>query len=169
MSVFSKIWHKVTGHDARVAAKESWRNQENGIKELIEQQRNNFEISRRDTQNYINTFLASQALTNQQNLEAQRRTLAQNQQHFDAELAVQREGLAQQQRAMQASLEAAQRQQNNQQAQLQRQLNMQEQNSGQIRQERPDKGVAGTILTGPGGVDLDELDKKKNKKTLLGQ
>ena len=49
---------------------------------------------------------------------------------------------------------------------MQRQINGAEKD--QAHYNKKQDGVAGTILTGPGGVDAAELEQKKKKQTLLG-
>lgn len=72
---------------------------------------------------------------------------------------------------MQEARAQADRALNNQKAQLERQINMDSANVANYSQSanKQDKGVAGTILTGPGGVSEEEMKMKKQKKTLLGQ
>ena len=91
-----------------------------------------------------------------------------NRQAMADQLAQAERGLAQQQAQHAAALAQAQRAQNNAQAQLQRQINGAEKEQAH-HQQKKNEGVAGTILTGPGGVDEQELEQKKKKKTLLGE
>ena len=89
-----------------------------------------------------------------------------NRQAQEAQLAQAQQGLAQQASQHAATLAQAQRAQDNAQAQMQRQINGAEKD--QAHYNKKQDGVAGTILTGPGGVDAEELEKKKKKQTLLG-
>ena len=96
----------------------------------------------------------------------QREAMEANKQAMADQLAQAQQGLAQQASQHAATLAQAQQAQNNAQAQLQRQINGQEKD--QAHYNKKTDGVAGTILTGPGGVDANELEQKKKKQTLLG-
>jgi len=100
------------------------------------------------------------------NMTAMRYSMEQDRNQFERQLAQSQQGLMMQQQAMEQSRADAQRALANQQAQMERQLNAN--NTDRTTFTRQDSGVAGTILTGPGGVDQDELGRKKKKSTLLG-
>ena len=130
-----------------------------------EQMRRNEENFKKDLalrQTQFNTTLQADTVRHNEQMTHLRNALAQNQSQFAAQL-------EQADRGMQAQQAAEQQARNAAEAQLQRRINMEEASSNIARYDRKEKGVAGTILTGPAGVDEEEMKHKINRKTLLGQ
>ena len=117
-------------------------------------------------QRRFNATLVEDRRKHGENMALQREAMEANKQAMAGQLAQAQQGLAQQASQHAATLAQAQQAQNNAQAQMQRQINGAEKD--QAHYNKKQDGVAGTTLTGPGGVDADELEKKKKKQTLLG-
>lgn len=101
------------------------------------------------------------------NMQHMQKSLEADESRFAQQLAQSERGLQMQQQAMNQSSAVAERALNNQKAQLERQINADNAAQNVQRHKKEDEGVAGTLLTGPGGVEKDKL--KLGKKTLLGQ
>ena len=122
------------------------------------------EIDRAARQREMQAGLDEQARIHRENMERADITLAQNRDAMNAQIAQAQQGLQMQSAAMVQQKADADRQFAMQQAQTERSMNMAaDKNLATFK--RPD-GVAGTILTGPGGVDKNKL--KKGGTTLLG-
>ena len=119
-----------------------------------------------EAQRQFDATMRADAMRHRDNLAMQQQAYEANRQAMADQLAQAQQGLAQQKAAQDAALAQAQRAQNNANAQLQRQINGAEKD--QAHYNKKSDGVAGTILTGPGGVDQNELEQKKKKQTLLG-
>ena len=153
------IASNVQGNKARAAARFA------ASQQMDEARRQFEETTKRETKQFQDRMAADQRQHND-NMTAMRNSLAQDREHFDRQLAQQQQRLMMQQQAMEQSRDDAQRALNNQQAQMERQINAN--NTERQTFHKKEEGVAGTILTGPGGVDQDELGRKKKKSTLLG-
>lgn len=123
------------------------------------------EIDRATRQREFQTGLDEQARIHRENMAHAENTLAFNRDAMNAQIAASQAGLAQQQQAMAQQKAEADRQFAAQQAQMERNMNMTaDKNLASFK--RPDAGVAGTILTGPGGVKKEKL--KLGQTSLLG-
>lgn len=173
MSFFSKLWKGITdpltGRRARKQAQAYYRDQSRAMEEQSRIQQENIARDRENQDRWHKAQMEADRRRHDDNMAAMRESLHQDRLNFDRQLALQQQGLQQQREAQAQALAQAQRQLNNQQAQLQRQLNMSDPARDQGRFNKKESGVAGTILTGPGGIRQDELEDKKLKKSLLGQ
>lgn len=93
------------------------------------------------------------------NMQQARNALAANAQQFAAQQAQAQQGLAMQQAAMAEQKAQADRNFAMQQAQAERNMSAQVKQDNVATFKRPDRGAAGTILTGALGVDKDKLQK----------
>lgn len=164
--LFGAIAEPFTGHKARKQARQMFQWQQTNAADQLRLMKENFEKERADAQNRFNATMEADRRTHNENMALQREAMEANKQAMAAQLAQAQQGLAQQKAAQDATLAQAQQAQNNANAQLQRQINGAEKD--QAHYNKKTDGVAGTILTGPGGVDAEELEKKKKKQTLLG-
>lgn len=164
--LFGAIAEPFTGHKARKQARRAFEWQKSNAENQMRLMKENFEKERADAQNRFNATMEADRRTHNENMALQREAMEANKQAMAAQLAQAQQGLAQQKAAQDASLAQAQQAQNNANAQLQRQINGQEKD--QAHYNKKTDGVAGTILTGPGGVNELELEQKKKKQTLLG-
>lgn len=148
----------VQQNKARRQAQEQMRQAEENFGKDLEARKTQFE-----------TQMSENARIHGDNLAAMQKAHAADEARYKEQLAQSERGLQLQQQSMQEARGQADRALNNQKAQLERQINMDSANVANFSQsaDKQDKGVAGTILTGPGGVLEEEM--KKQKKTLLGQ
>lgn len=149
----------VAGNKARAQARYA------ASQQLAESRRQFEETTRQENEKFQAQLAADQRQHND-NMAAMRNSLEQDRINFDRQLAQSQQGLYLQQQAMEQARADAQRALANQQAQMERQINAN--NTERQTFHKKESGVAGTILTGPGGIDQDELERKKKKHTLLG-
>lgn len=170
MSFFSNLWKGITepftGHQARKQARQAFEWQKTNAENQMRLMQENFRKSQAESQRQFDAQLRADASRHRDNMAMQQQAFEANRQAMADQLAQAQQGLAQQASQHAATLAQAQRAQDNANAQLQRQINGAEKD--QAHYNKKTDGVAGTILTGPGGVDAEELEKKKKKQTLLG-
>lgn len=170
MSFLSKLWkgatEPFTGSKARKQAQAAYRAQETAAAEQTRIQQENYRKSLEQNETWFKKQMEADQRVHNDNMTAQRQALQQNREQFERQFRQAQQGLYLQQQAMQQAQAEAQRQFNNQQAQMERQINAN--NTERQTFHKKEEGVAGTILTGPGGIDQDELERKKKKHTLLG-
>lgn len=135
--------------------------------EKMRQDQINFETAMQNQKEAANRQLAEAQRVHGDNMAHLRNTLAADQQRFGQQFAQAERGLQMQQKAMDEQRAQSERALNNQKAQMERQINADNAAQDIQRHKKEDEGVAGTLLTGPGGIDKDKL--KLGKKTLLGQ
>lgn len=164
--VIGAITEPFTGHKARKQARQAFEWQKSNAEAQFRAQQENFAKSQAESQRQFDAQMRADATRHADNMRLQREAFEANRQAMAEQLAQAQQGLAQQKAAQEAALAQAQRAQNNANAQLQRQINGAEKD--QAHYNKKTDGVAGTILTGPGGVGPNELEQKKKKQTLLG-
>lgn len=135
--------------------------------EKMRQDQINFERSLEQQKTTAEAQLSEARRVHGENMTHLRNTLAADQQRFGQQFAQAERGLQMQQKAMDEQRAQSERALNNQKAQMERQINADNAAQDIQRHTKSDEGAAGTLLTGPGGIDKDKL--KLGKKTLLGQ
>ena len=163
----SAVASHIGGNKARAQARYQAAQSEKQAEAQFRAQQENFEKSRTDAQRQFDATLRADTDRHRENMALQREAMEANKQAMAQQLAQAQAGLMQQQAQHEATLAQARQAQNNANAQLQRQINGAEKD--QAHYNKKSDGVAGTILTGPGGIDPQELEQKKKRKTLLGE